>query len=287
MGRPRSRRCGKRASRRFRSDGGLTPADGRPRGVGCTVPSPQVSPALAVNLPSLPWESEDVPAWLSGVTKAVPIVFAYVPIGLTFGVVAQKAGLSTLNTVLMSVLVYAGSSQLVAAGLFGAGAPPASIIFTTFVVNLRHMLLSAALARFLKRWRKRDLAAFAYQLTDETFALHAVTFPRGVPEKAEVLAVNTTAQVAWLVGTVLGAALGHVIGDAERFGLDYVVPAMFIALLVRQIEGKAQLVVAAISGGTSVALVVLGADPWHVIIATVVGASVGGLLELWINEPSC
>jgi len=229
-------------------------------------------------------------AWASGFVKALPIVFGYIPIGLTYGVLAQKAGLSGFNTMMMSLLVYAGSSQLVAAGLFAAGASPASIIVTTFVVNLRHLLLSAAIAPFLKRWRKAKLAAFAYQLTDETFALHAARFRSAVPglrpRKAEVFAINVTAQTSWLLGTALGAALGQVIADVEPFGLDYVLPAMFIALIVLQIEDRAQVAVAVATGMLSVALLILGVDQWHVIIATVSGATVGVFLDLWTNEPS-
>jgi len=224
--------------------------------------------------------------WVSGLIKATPIVLGYIPIGLTFGVLAQKAGLSTFNTLMMSLLVYAGSSQLVAAGLFAAGAPTASIILTTFVVNLRHLLLSAAIAPFLKRWGKGELAAFAYQLTDETFALHAAEFPAGVPSKTEVFAINATAQASWLVGTALGAGLGQVIAEVEPFGLDYVLPALFIALIVLQIEKRTQIGVALLTGALSVVLLVLGVEQWHVIIATVIGATLGVFLDLWTNAPS-
>jgi 4-azaleucine resistance transporter AzlC len=225
-------------------------------------------------------------AFVSGLRRTVPIVFGYIPIGLTFGVLARNAGLSAFNTMMMSLLVYAGSSQLVAAGLFAAGAPASSIILTAFVVNLRHLLLSAALAPFLKRWRRGELAAFAYQLTDETFALHAARFPAGVTRRAEIFAVNATAQTSWLAGTALGVALGQVIADVEPLGLDYVLPAMFIALIVLQIEVRTQIGVALVTGALSVALLILGVDQWHVIIATVIGASIGVLIEPWTNEPS-
>ncbi len=234
--------------------------------------------------------------WTAGVTKAAPIVLGYIPIGLTYGVLAQKAGLSTFNAIAMSLLVYAGSSQLVAAGLFAAGAPAASIILTTFVVNLRHLLLSAAVAPFLKRWSKGQLAAFAYELTDETFALHTAQFRSGRPDrrpaKAEIFAINVTAQASWIAGTALGVALGQVIGNVEPFGLDYVLPAMFIALIVLQIEDRGQIAVALITGASSVALLIAGVDQWNVIIATVIGATLGVFIELgstqspWTNEPS-
>ena len=83
-----------------------------------------------------------------------------------------------LNTVLMSILVYAGSSQLIAVAMFGAGMGPLSIIATTFVVNLRHMLMSASLAPNLRKWSKWELAAFAYEITDESFAIHSTRFAR-------------------------------------------------------------------------------------------------------------
>jgi 4-azaleucine resistance transporter AzlC len=224
--------------------------------------------------------------WIAGVIAAGPIVLGYLPIGLTFGVLGQNAGLSSFNTLAMSLLVYAGSSQLVAAGMFAAGAPAASIILTTFVVNLRHLLLSAAVAPFLKGWHRGELAAFAYQLTDETFALHAARFPSSVPGKAEVFAVNVTAQLAWLAGTGLGVALGRVITDVEPFGLDYVLPALFIALIVLQIERRIQIGVIIIAGSLSVGLSILGVDQWNVIVATTIGATIGVILESWTNEPS-
>jgi len=177
-------------------------------------------------------EASPQPDWLRGVMRAGPIVLGYIPIGLTFGVLAQKAGLSNVNTLAMSLLVYAGSSQLIAVGLFTANASIPSIILTTFVVNLRHLLLSAALTPHLKRWRKSELAAFAYQLTDETFAVHSAQFSSDAPSKSEVFATNLTAQAGWVTGTWLGVTLGHLITDIQPFGLDYVLPAMFIALLV-------------------------------------------------------
>ena len=214
-----------------------------------------------------------------GVTRALPIVMGYVPIGFAYGVLAKQAGLSVFNAVAMSVLVYAGSAQLVGAGLFAAAAPALSIIATTFVVNLRHMLFSAALSPYLKGWRKFELAIFAYELTDETFAVHSVSFPEGVPSKAEVIAVNVTAQLSWLCGSWLGAVVGGLIKDVRPLALDYTLPAMFIALLVMQIKVRAEIIVAVLTGGLAVVLTLMGLDRWSVILATLVGATLGVLFE--------
>ena len=226
------------------------------------------------------------PGWLIGVIQAGPIVLGYVPIGLAFGVLAQKAGISILNTLLMSLLVYAGSSQLIAVGLFASGVPALSVILTTFVVNLRHVLLSAALSPYLKGWRKWEIAAFAYELTDESFAIHSVRFASGTPSKAEVLATNATAQVAWISGTWLGIVVGQSITDVKPLALDYVLPAMFIALLVLQIKDRVQVGVALATGVLSVGLLLMGVGQWNVIAATLVGATIGMVLETWIKGQS-
>jgi len=224
------------------------------------------------------------PEWLIGVTRAVPIVMGYVSIGVAFGVLAQKAGLSALNTVLMSLLVYAGSSQLIAVGLFAASAPALSVILTTFVVNLRHILMSAALSPYLKRWSKPELAAFAYQLTDETFAIHSARFASGLPSKAQIFAANVTAQAAWICGSWLGVVLGQAITDVKPLGLDYVLPAMFIALMVLQIKDRVQVGVALATGALSVGLLLAGVSRWNVIVATLIGATIGVVFERWINQ---
>jgi 4-azaleucine resistance transporter AzlC len=232
---------------------------------------------------NLPLQSEGVRrGWLKGVSRAMPIVLGYVPIGLAYGVLAQKAGLSALNTLLMSLLVYAGSAQLIAVGLFAGGASVLSVVLTTFVVNLRHLLFSAAVGPFLKRWRKIDLAVFAYELTDETFAVHAANFAsEGVPGRAEVFATNVTAQVSWIFGSALGVLLGNVIADVKPLGLDYALPAMFVALLVLQIKDRVQVAVALLSGALSVGLLMAGLEQWNVIVATVIIATVGVMVDRW------
>lgn len=203
----------------------------------------------------------------------------YIPIGFAYGVLAQQAGLSVRNTLLMSLIVYAGSAQFIAVGLFAAGTPALSVILTTFVVNLRHILMSASLSPYLKHWRKLELAAFAYELTDESFAVHVTRFATAMPPKAETLAINATAQVSWIFGSWLGTVAGKLITDVRPLALDYALPAMFIALLVMQIKDNTQIVVAVASGVLAVGLTLAGLGHWTAILATLAGATLGVILE--------
>ncbi len=222
--------------------------------------------------------------WMKGVGLAFPIVLGYLPVGFAYGVLADKAGLSVLNTVLMSVIVYAGSAQLIGVGLLAAGVEPLSIIVTTFIVNLRHMLMSAAISPYLKKWEKTELAAFAYELTDETFAVHATQFAAAETGKSTVFAVNMTSQIAWVTGSWLGAVAGSLITDVEPFGLDYALVAMFIALLVVQLRNRLQVGVAVLAGVLSVGFLFIGLSQWHVIVATLVAATAGTVVHQWNNK---
>jgi 4-azaleucine resistance transporter AzlC len=181
----------------------------------------------------------------------------------------------------MSLLVYAGSSQLIAVGLFEAGVPAVTIILTTFVVNLRHLLMSAALAPFLRRWRRAEQAAFAYELTDESFALLKTRLQTTQLPKAEFFGVNMTMQIGWLVGTWLGIVAGQLVQDVELLALDYALPAMFVALLVLQIKERTAVAVAVFSAGFSVGMVRLGLTQWNIILATLLGATLGVGIQAW------
>jgi 4-azaleucine resistance transporter AzlC len=219
--------------------------------------------------------------WLSGVIAALPIMLGYLPVGFAYGVLAQKAGLSTLNSLLMSIVVFAGSAQLIAVGMVANGISPLTIILTTFIVNLRHLLMSAAIFPHIARWGKRELAGFAFELTDETFALHSTRFELEKVEKVEAFAVNIVSHITWVLGGWLGVVAGQLVVEVEPLALDYVLPAMFIGLLVMQIKSRTQVWVGLLAGVASVAFLILGFSQLHVIIATMIGATFGAWIDGW------
>jgi predicted branched-subunit amino acid permease len=141
------------------------------------------------------------------------------------------------------------------------------------------MLMSAALSPHLKGWSKPELAAFAYELTDESFGVHTMSFKEGNPAKGEIFAVNAISQTAWVLGSWLGCTMGGLISDVRPYGLDYALAAMFIALLVLAISDRIQVAVAVLSGLFSLMFLLAGLDQWHVILATVIGATAGVVVE--------
>ena len=172
-----------------------------------------------------------------GISAALPICIGYFPLGFAFGVLAQKAGLDLIDIALMSVLVFAGSSQFIAVAMLSGAAAPLPIILTTFFVNLRHVLMSSALAVYLHGSGYRFLSAFAYGVTDESFAVNVVRFREGSWSRYLALVVNQTANLAWIVSTILGGYGGQFI-PANFLGIDYALPAMFLCLLAYQLRGR-------------------------------------------------
>jgi len=207
--------------------------------------------------------SEVVP----GLLAAWPICLGYIPIGLAFGVLAQKAGLHPVAIGLMSLLVFAGSAQFIAISMLSAGAGILPIIVTTFAVNLRHFLMSSALAPYLSGVKKRTLSLFSYGITDESFAVNLLRFREGNWNITRGLIVNHTANITWIACSILGGYGGHLI-PPQSFGIDYALIAMFIALLALQLRGYKYAVVAIVAGGLGVVFSLLFSGNMHIVLAS-------------------
>ena len=216
---------------------------------------------------------------LVGSIRAVPIILGYIPIGIAFGVLASTADLTILQAVAMSIFVFAGSSQFIAVALISSGASLMAIATTVFLVNLRHLLMSAYLAPHLKKMKNWQQALFSYQLTDESFALHSVYLrQKGIPPEAELFGLNMTAQLAWIAGTALGVWAGGMMAiDTEKYGIDFVLPAMFIALLLMQLNDRKQVLVALVAAIFSLLFYLTAENQLYIIIATVIAATFGTL----------
>jgi len=224
-------------------------------------------------------------AAFDGAAAAWPICLGYIPIGLAFGVLAQKAGLGPVQIFLMSLLVFAGSSQFIAVSMLDCGAAAISIILTTFTVNLRHLLMSSALAVYLKKSGWKKLCFLAYGVTDESFAVNYSRLKAGKWDTGRCLVLNYTANVTWIISTVAGGFGGQFI-PAGAFGIDYALPAMFICLLVFQFNGRKYLFVAMLAGALAVLLSLALPGNMYVVMASMLAATCGTVLKRFFEKSS-
>jgi 4-azaleucine resistance transporter AzlC len=213
-----------------------------------------------------------------GFSAAWPICLGYIAIGLAFGVIARKTGLRPLEIGLMSLIVYAGSSQFIAAAMIGAEAGFLPIVLTTFSVNLRHLLMSSSLSPYLRNLSGSRLSLFAYGVTDESFALNVSRFQDGKWGWRQALVVNHSTNLTWILSTVVGGIGGQFIPEGA-FGIDYALTAMFICLLVFQLRRIDHVLVALFSGVIAVILSLMIPGNSYILIAAFLSASAGLLLR--------
>lgn len=218
-----------------------------------------------------------------GVRAASPVILGYVPIGFAFGVLARGAGLSVAETGLMSLLVYAGSSQFIGASLIAAGTAVPVILSTTFLVNLRHLLMSTALVPSLRQNPSWMNSLLAYGITDETFAVNTAVLQGRQANPSFVAGLHIAAQSSWVAASVVGALAGEVAVNTAALGLDFALSAMFVGLLVPHLTGrdrKPRLTSAIVAAVLAAAiLAVFPGASWSIIAATVLAATVGVLLQ--------
>lgn len=221
-----------------------------------------------------------------GVRDCIPTLLGYISIGIAAGVVGVAAGLSALEVVLLAVLVYAGSAQFIFAALVLDGSPAAAIILTTFIVNLRHFLMSATMAPHFTQYSVWQNVGFGVLLTDETFGVASGK----IQQKRELTSswmngLNVTAYICWIISCAVGALFGNWISDPEAFGLDFALTSMFIALLVLQLDAiESAKIKHYIRLILCIVILMVGfsffvSSHMAVLLATILGATIGVVTE--------
>ena len=206
-------------------------------------------------------------------TTVVPSIVAY---GVVWGGLARQAGLSLGELIAMCLLVCAGTAQFVALPMLQAGAPAWLLVLTTYVVNLRHYLIAASLAPYFKHLSRGWLACLAHGITDESYALTIARYATHRPHPAYFAGSAATTYLAWYIGATLGGVLGGRIPDPHRYGLDFVFPAVFIAILARTIKAPWQWAIAAVAAIVALAVKATVGGTWHIALAGL-GASALGI----------
>ena len=173
-----------------------------------------------------------------GVYACIPTLLGYIGIGIAAGVVGKSAHLSVLEITLLAVIIYAGASQFIVSGLMLVATPISAIIFTVFLVNSRHFLMSMATAPTFRKYSILHNIGIGSLLTDESFAVAMNAIANKEPINAAWMhGLNLTAYITWILSCFIGALIGEWLPDPTKFGLDYALVAMFIGLLYLQLIG--------------------------------------------------
>lgn len=169
-----------------------------------------------------------------GMIISIPILLGFLPISIAFGLLAKNTGLSFRDTFLMSFIVFAGSSQFMVLDLIGAGVSMGSMILATFLLNLRHLMMSASLSLDFKDIDRKYLPIIGFGVTDESFSV--VSFNKDKINLPFIITLFFLSHAAWWGGSVIGYLVGEILPSSLQLSFGVGLYAMFAALLFPQIK---------------------------------------------------
>ncbi|SEH12766.1 4-azaleucine resistance probable transporter AzlC [Natronorubrum sediminis] len=209
----------------------------------------------------------------AGILTGTPIAIGVGGYGIAFGVLANQAGLSVAEAALMSATVLAGASQIIAVELWADPIPIAAIVATTFAVNLRYSLMGAALQPWFRHLSPTQIYGSLLVMADENWALTMRELKSGGGRGAFLLGSGIVLWLFWVGSTVLGVFAGESVGEPERYGFDFILAAVFVALAAELWEGKSSLVPWLVALATSIVAANVLPGRWYILIGGLAAAA--------------
>lgn len=217
--------------------------------------------------------------FLSGVKDVFPLIIGAFPLGVIYGALAMKAGLTAPAAQAMSTFLFAGSAQFLLAQMAAASVPAVVMILAVAVVNLRHALYSASVAGYIQNLSPFWKSILAFLLTDEAFVVVITNFEKEkeTPRKRwYFMGAGLGMWIFWQIATAVGIFLGEII--PPEWPLDFALPLSFIAMVVPALKDRAS-TGAAIAAGIIAVLAFSLPYKLSIILAASIGILVGVLLE--------
>lgn len=217
-----------------------------------------------------------------GLKRGLPIAFGYLPVSFTFGLMAVSGGLPVWMAVFISMSNLTSAGQFAGTKLIFANAGYFEIALTTFIINIRYMLMSLSLSQKVDSKMtlfQRLLVGFG--VTDEIFSM--ASMERGKLSFLYMLGLITGPFLGWSLGTLLGAMICSSLPETLASAMGIALFAMFIAIIIPPAKRQRKIaVIILISAGLSCAIRYLPflsfiSSGFGTIIATLIAASIGAI----------
>ncbi len=174
-----------------------------------------------------------------GASAIMPLCIGDFPFSFIVGALSVSAGMSVWQSTAWSAIVIAGSAQMLALNMLKTGATLGVIIFTTLIINLRHVLYSASISGSVREASFFKKCFMSYALTDEVYATTVKEMEGNKKEKYLFYgSAMITFWAIWVLADFLGALVGASFPHIEKYGLDFAMVAAFIAIVVPQIKSR-------------------------------------------------
>ncbi|TGB05328.1 AzlC family ABC transporter permease [Halobacillus salinus] len=219
-----------------------------------------------------------------GIMAGLPIMLGYLPVALTYGVLASQTGMTISEITWMSVLVFAGAAQFLAVGMIAAGTGLIEMIIATFVLNFRHFVMSLSFVNRLRSIAFRAKLPLTLGLTDETFTVSALYRKEAKEEFGSYFyaSLMLTAYLSWVGGSLVGGLLGDVMPESLSESMGVALYAMFIGLLIPSVKGNWRIAcIALLAMGVNVLCQSFGLNQgWSIVVGTLIGGASG----IWLLD---
>src|SRR5574341_1084544 len=175
---------------------------------------------------------------MDGIKSAIPVSLGYISIGAAFGIVASAQGYSIWQVFFMSTFLYAGAAQFIIVAMMAVHTPISVMVLTIFLVNFRMFLQSLTATQIFPHQSLKSGMMMGTLITDESFGLLTLEHAkRATITPIWMHGVNVMSYLTWIASTVVVAALGNLIPNPEKYGIDYALVAVFIATIVGALIG--------------------------------------------------
>ena len=215
------------------------------------------------------------------IKDGTPIILGFIPIAMAFGILSKSAGITLIESLGFSMIVFAGASQFIAVNLLIAGAGIGEIILTTLLVNFRHFLFAASLAPKMSEDLKKAVPFIAFGLTDEIFSV--ASLKEKELTKEYVLVLEFCAYSTFAVGTALGYLLGGVLPKVVQLSMGIALYALFTAILVPEMKKSLKVLILLVISGTTNSIclyIFMFPQGWSIVISIVLVSLLGMFIKL-------
>lgn len=216
-----------------------------------------------------------------GLKVGLPIMLAYFPIAVTFGVLASQAGLSVFELTGMSMLVYGGAAQMMAINMILLNTGALEIVIATFVLNFRHFIMSFSFAHRTMATPLKWRVASTLFITDETFSVTTVEKDAAKQANGHLFYFTFVfvSYLSWVVGSFIGGFVGDIIPDSISQSFSVALYAMFIALLVPSVKSNFRYgLIAILAMILNFAFGQFFQEGWSIVLSTLVASGLGFLV---------
>lgn len=186
--------------------------------------------------------------WKQGILDSLPMGISFIVFGSIFGVIAIQIGLSPFESILMSLVSFAGSAQLSVLSMIAENSNISAMVLTTLLINARHLLYGLSLSPYFSKFDWKFTNFIAYFLSDALYALSLSHCKQLRPQKSYMIGAGIFLYMSWGLGTLIGTVSSTLLPKFNHLGLEFSITAIFLIMAFTEINSFLKVVTFLITG---------------------------------------